>query len=154
MSNNSNNMNNFIGYNEYYEQLRKKKGRNNTAAAAADNAGGPLSMFWNENDFYVEHVKPHLEYMENNTPTRNTKGVAAVKPHSKQDMFKRLMASTRKNEFKRLADKYKEIDNPPPFIDFFLDERIRSSSAGTYHRYRSARRSHKRTHKKRRTSRR
>lgn len=142
---NNENLSDFIGYNNYYEGLRQAKGRGQQQNANV----GPLKEFWTENDFYVEHIKPELEMMENNIPTRKGANIMSAKIHSKRNMFQRALAATNKGEYKRLTNAYKELENPPPFVEFFLSERLKKRGGK-----RHTRRVKRRTHKKRRTIRR
>jgi hypothetical protein len=140
------NLSNFIGYNNYYKELRQAKGRGQQQNANV----APLKEFWNEDDFYVEQIKPELEMMENNNiPTRKGTNIMSSKPHTKRNIFQRALATTNKGEYKRLTNAYRELENPPPFVEFFLSERLKKKVGGT----RRARRA-RRSHKKRRTSRR
>ncbi len=143
------NLSNFIGYNNYYEELRQAKGRGQQQNANV----APLKEFWNEDDFYVEQIKPELEMMENNNiPTRNGANIMSAKIHSKRNIFQRALASTNKGEYKRLTNAYRELENPPPFVEFFLSERLKKK--GGSKRKHTRRHTRRRTNKKRRTSRR
>ena len=140
------NLSNFIGYNNYYKELRQAKGRDQQQNANV----APLKEFWTNDDFYVEQIKPELEMMENNNiPTRNGANIMSAKIHTKRNIFQRALAATNKGEYKRLTNAYRELENPPPFVEFFLSERLKKKVGGT----RRARRA-RRSHKKRRTSRR
>jgi hypothetical protein len=142
------NLSNFIGYNNYYEGLRKAKGRGQLQNVNV----APLKEFWTNDDFYVEHIKPELEMMDNNIPTRKGANIIPSKPHTKRDMFQRALASTNKGEYKRLTNAYRELENPPPFVEFFLSERLKKK--GGSKRKHTRRHTRRRTNKKRRTSRR
>ena len=147
-NNNNEDLSNFIGYNNYYQQLRAEKGRgrNNNINV------GPLKEFWEQDDFYVEHIKPELELMENNIPTRKSANIKSTAPLSRADLFKRALASTDRAEYKRLADLYKELESPPPFIEFFMSERLKKRG-GKRRARRATRTKRHRRNKKRRTSR-
>lgn len=146
------NLSNFIGYNNYYEGLRQAKRR----GQYQENINvAPLKEFWNQDSFYLEHIKPELEMMENNIPTRKGANTMSAKPHTKRNMFQRALAATNKGEYKRLTNAYKELENPPPFVEFFLSERLKKKVGGKRRTSKAPKtRKARRSHKKRCTSRR
>lgn len=147
-SNTNEDLSNFIGYNNYYEGLRTSKGRGRNNNINVE----PLKEFWTEDDFYIEHVKPELELMENNIPTRKNTNIKSTAPLTRRDIFQRALASTDRAEYKRLTDLYKELESPPPFIEFFMSERLKKRG-GKRRAHRATKTKRRRHNKKRRTSR-
>ncbi len=146
--NNNEDLSDFIGYNNYYEQLRAEKGRGRKNNINV----GPLKEFWEEDDFYVEHVKPELEMMENNNiPTRKGANIKSTAPLSRADLFKRALRND-PAEYRRVSKKYQELNDPKPaFIDFFFSEKLKKKGGRRSRKTRKARRATR--NKKRRTSR-
>ncbi len=171
-SNNNNNLTQFKGYNEYYEELRAAKGRNsktnnneptsinlfnnaynnNSASIASD--PGPVN-----NEPSLTLMKPNLALMNNNATATMTKNSIIQSilsdtsiPMERKLTMQQIIKSLPTGEYERLSREYHGMSNnnikkPAQFVTFLM-ERVKQKGGKRRSRSRKSRKQ-----KRRRTNR-
>lgn len=160
--NNNENLSQFKGYNEYYAELRKAKGRN----SKSNNDPSSINLYNNNNNNVsvasdpgpiVEELTPihsRLSFMNNNNTSIMTKNMLIKSvlsdisiPAEKKQTLQQMIKSLPTGEYERLSREYHGMSNndtskPTQFVTFLM-ERIKQKG-GRKHRSQRNRRQQKR----------